>query len=61
MENIKNCPFCSKEGEIIKKTENFSDKIIYRVQCVNRHCLCSTGKWFKCTSSAIIKWNKRSK
>lgn len=36
MEEIKNCPFCGSEAEVI--SNNINDTLYYKVMCKNRRC-----------------------
>lgn len=54
MEELKRCPFCGGEAELIKRKSNFP--YIHGVWCIG--CKCRTS-FEKSEEIAIEKWNNR--
>jgi len=64
IEEIKPCPFCGGEAELITRGNAFTKKRSAEIECSKCHTLQVTGaihsslEW--CQEKAIEKWNKRT-
>lgn len=62
MSNLKPCPFCGREAEIITNRTRLADgddNVEYAVSCTWTPCLCWTG-WHFDEEGAVIAWNRRA-
>lgn len=54
-ENLKSCPFCGSEAEMVtnRSGDNF-------VRCTNKQCAAKTRLYHENEAGARIAWNKRA-
>ena len=55
-EQLKTCPFCGSEAEIVRNGSGG-----YFVRCTNKQCAAKTRLYHENEAGARIAWNKRSR
>jgi hypothetical protein len=60
-EEIKECPFCKNNAQIITKKDYLNKKTKYSIRCITSKCFGHPKEpiWFDSKAKAIKTWNKR--
>lgn len=54
---LKSCPFCNGEAEVVTRKQCLADA--YSVRCKNKGCRGRTQKLVRTKQQAIKEWNRR--
>lgn len=61
MSELKPCPFCGKQAELVKENHGFGNPFVYRIGCLTTNCCgrrpIQTG-WHT-EKAAVGLWNTR--
>ena len=55
MDELKRCPFCGAEAEIVRNSSGS-----YFVRCTNKQCAAKTRLYHENETGARMSWNKRA-